>query len=377
MDSFWAFWARRRPQSRNTNSCNLTLAIVVTILLAAGSIPLLVTLGSSGHWTHSNTSRPLREHAKELWWHLVGPLYDWRWSRVEAAKQALPKYVLPPGLNGTLPVHVIVIPRLTQRLADARQRLAEVGVAYELLNGTDGRQPIPAPLLDMYLGPRLRDLVLRQHDQHWVMMTANLLSNVQAFHRVVAREQQAAVILEDDACPRPNNASWMAEVIKALQQLPEDWDILYLWAQGGQRGRFVGPNVRVVRKAAGTVCYVLSLKGALQAIRLAEHANEGIDKVLFYHEWRHHLQAYVTEPPLCSHGPSGDGAGSTLEYDRGGSVAAVVGRLLRRARSLVAPLLGQESLEGNRHGHGGLWKRGSRKSDPGLDALRGSEARGA
>lgn len=75
--------------------------------------------------------------------------------------------------------HVIVIPRLTQRLADARQRLAEVGVAYELLNGTDGRQPIPAPLLDMYLGPRLRDLVLRQHDQHWVMMTANLLSNVQ------------------------------------------------------------------------------------------------------------------------------------------------------------------------------------------------------
>lgn len=104
---------------------------------------------------------------------------------------------------------------------------------------------------------------------------------------------------------------------------------------------------------------------------------QGIDKVLFYHEWRHHLQAYVTEPPLCSHGPSGDGAGSTLEYDRGGSVAAVVGRLLRRARSLVAPLLGQESLEGNRHGHGGLWKRGSRKSDPGLDALRGSEARGA
>ncbi len=63
-------------------------------------------------------------------------------------------------------------------------------------------------------------------------------------------------------------------MIKALEQLPEDWDVLYLWAQGGQRGRFVGPSVRVVRKAAGTVCYVLSLQGALKIIRLAEHANE-------------------------------------------------------------------------------------------------------
>lgn len=87
------------------------------------------------------------------------------------------------------------------------------------------------------------------------------------------REQQAAVILEvppaDDACPLPNNATWMSELVKALEQLPEDWDILYLWAHGGQRGRFVGPSVRVVRKAAGTVCYVLSLKGALKVIRLA------------------------------------------------------------------------------------------------------------
>ncbi|KAG2443013.1 hypothetical protein HYH02_009429 [Chlamydomonas schloesseri] len=311
----------------------VTLAVVVAILLAAGSIPLLITLWSPLGWSHSTL--PFRERAKDLWWRVMGPIYDWRWNRVEAAKQALPRYVLPPGLNGTLPVHVIVIPRLTQRLADARARMAEVGVAYELLNGTDGRQLIPPALLDLYLGPRLRQLVLQQHDQHWIMMTANLLSNVQAFHRVVEREQEAAIILEDDACPRPNNATWMSEVVKALEQLPDDWDIMYLWAQGGQRGRFVGPSVRVVRKAAGTVCYVLSLKGALKAIRLAEHANEGIDKVFFYHEWRHHLQAYVTEPPLCSHGPAGDGAGSSLEYDHGGSVAAVVGRLLRRARSML------------------------------------------
>ncbi len=75
--------------------------------------------------------------------------------------------------------HVLVIPRLTQRLADARQRMEEVGVAYELLNGTDGREPIPAALLDLYLGPRLRDLVLKQHDQHWVMMAASMISHVQ------------------------------------------------------------------------------------------------------------------------------------------------------------------------------------------------------
>lgn len=63
---------------------------------------------------------------------------------------------------------------------------------------------------------------------------------------------------------------------------------------------------------------------------------QGIDKVFFYHEWRHHLQAYVTEPPLCGHRSAEDGASSTLEYDHAGSVAAVVGRLLRWARSLVA-----------------------------------------
>lgn len=92
-----------------------------------------------------------------------------------------------PGLNGTLSVHVIVIPRLTQRLADSCQRVEVVGVAYELLNGTAGREPIPTALLDLYLGPRLRHLVLEQHDWHWVMVAANLLSHVQAFHRVVER----------------------------------------------------------------------------------------------------------------------------------------------------------------------------------------------
>lgn len=82
--------------------------------------------------------------------------------------------------------HVIVIPRLTQRLADSCQRVEVVGVAYELLNGTAGREPIPTALLDLYLGPRLRHLVLEQHDWHWVMVAANLLSHVQVGGREAA-----------------------------------------------------------------------------------------------------------------------------------------------------------------------------------------------
>lgn len=49
---------------------------------------------------------------------------------------------------------------------------------------------------------------------------------------------------------------------------------MYLWAHGGQRGGFVGDGVRVVRKAAGTVCYVVSLKGAVNLIRSVEGAQE-------------------------------------------------------------------------------------------------------
>ncbi len=109
--SFWAFhrWAsgtRGRPHAGNGKGSTLVLAIIVAILLAAGSIPLLARgLGTSapGGWAHHSTL-PFRERAKELWWGLVGPIYDWRWSRVEAAKQQLPKYVLPPGLNRSLPV---------------------------------------------------------------------------------------------------------------------------------------------------------------------------------------------------------------------------------------------------------------------------------
>ncbi len=86
--------------------------------------------------------------------------------------------------------------------------------------------------------------------------------------------------------------------------------------------------------------------------------------MFFHHEWRHHLQAYVTEPPLCSHGPADDGAGSTLEYDHTGWVTDVVGRLLRRARSLMAAVGDQEALAGTRGGRGGA-RKNIRKADVG------------
>ena len=62
---------------------------------------------------------------------------------------------------------------------------------------------------------------------------------------------------------------------------------------------------------------------------------QGIDKVLFGHEWRHALQAYIVEPPLCGHGAGP----STLEYDKEGQTASAVVVGLRRALAAARTLL--------------------------------------
>lgn len=277
------------------------------------AVLLLVTFSPTAYYMASKDGKHL-EALRKLGRSIITPWLDHRWNVVERKKQRMQKYRVPEHLRANasaLPVYAITLARLPERQANLAACMAPHNISYQTVWGVDGRarDGIPDAWLRQYAGPRYRAWV-SGGDQHKALMLANKLSHVAAWHTMLARRDPLAVVLEDDACVGVH-ARWAERVVASLEGLPADWDLLYLWAFGGQRGALAGDGLRVVRKIAGTACYVLRDSGAIKLLELFKGSDNSVDKTLFYLESDHKVQAYIVEPELC--GVSGK-LKSTLEY---------------------------------------------------------------
>ncbi|HMN04895.1 MAG TPA: glycosyltransferase family 25 protein [Flavobacteriales bacterium] len=106
-----------------------------------------------------------------------------------------------------------------------------VGMKYAFLDATMGNELSPQQIAGVYdeqAALRHKTIPRRLHASH---IGCNL-SHRQAYQQVAARELKSALILEDDAMPLPGP---LAQLAAAMDELPPDWDLLYLGTRGHRR----------------------------------------------------------------------------------------------------------------------------------------------
>jgi glycosyl transferase family 25 len=208
------------------------------------------------------------------------------------------------------PVFVLSLPGCEARRAPLLAALAGLGIAVEVVLGVDGREGLPPavePEVDREAACRRLGRPMSDAE------IACALSHQRIYALIAERGLPGAVVLEDDAVPRPGLAAFLA----ARGWRGAD---LTLLSHGTMRvlrwsRREILPGIATWEPLAGphlTVGYAVSARGAA-ALRRAGQPLRGLA------DWPcdiTRLGARVVHPRLVGHPPRGDGS-SLIEPSRG------------------------------------------------------------
>lgn len=137
---------------------------------------------------------------------------------------------------------VITLPRAQDRQEKVRQRLA--GLDFEFFTGTDSRD-LDVAVLERS-GIYSESLAKRATRHKRGLRPGEIgcsLSHRAVYERMLLEGWRRALIFEDDVLPNPEA---LGGVGRALEQLPPDWELLYL---GYEHGEMVRPRDRVKQAA--------------------------------------------------------------------------------------------------------------------------------
>uniref|UniRef100_A0A383VT41 Glycosyl transferase family 25 domain-containing protein n=1 Tax=Tetradesmus obliquus TaxID=3088 RepID=A0A383VT41_TETOB len=198
-----------------------------------------------------------------------------KWKELEKAKRSMPQdttyqNMTAQQLREELPVRVISLARATERRTTVSKILEAAGVSYELVDAVDAANT-SIPLSDVkkfVRGYRLRHWKDAERYRFHRQKVAVDVSHYQNLDRIL-KENRTAVILEDDVnLPEAgrNKDAWYIRVLAALQELPQDWDVLYVDTCTEKRGAVLGDHVRVARQALCTLGYIATPRFARKAL---------------------------------------------------------------------------------------------------------------
>lgn len=199
-----------------------------------------------------------------------------------------------------IPVFVINLDRSTDRLALVDAQLRQAGVPFTRFPAVDGsRVDRDSPDVARWARRFATDSML-----------GCALSHVYLWRHVQAAGVPAALIMEDDVQLAPD---FLARLETVLQEVPADFDVLYLGcfalcsnqpnsavsrvvrALTGREARRVSEHIFTPAWPAGTHCYVVSAQGArkLAATRAAFHIDMQMSAT-------RGLNMYAASPPLAT-----------------------------------------------------------------------------
>jgi GR25 family glycosyltransferase involved in LPS biosynthesis len=213
-------------------------------------------------------------------------------------------------LARTVPVWAISLKRATERRASIAKQLKDAGIDnYEIVDAVDGKDPSAVTYKEAkkYMwGKPLRRWI--KGDPWARVRLAGDLSHYRLLERAKATNT-TAIILEDDAVfEKRSSKGFYSDLLAAMQELPNDWMVLYLNACYHVVGQAIGPHVAVFRAGACIWGYVVTPEFATVALDYVHKPQpEGYTVVdlLFDHTIQeHHVQAYIAQPALV--GINGD-----------------------------------------------------------------------
>ena len=194
---------------------------------------------------------------------------------------------------------LINLDRDTRKLADMTAELARAGVPFERLPAVDGSK------------------IDRNATLCGAVCTNGMLgcfqSHRKAWQLVADRRLARGLILEDDV--RLHDGA-VTQTRDAMQQLPPDWDILFLGCHScgmpgpmdtvlafaigaNHRERRVSPTVIRPGLASGTYAYIVSSRGARKLLAMLPEPSNHVD--LAISSLGSNVQTFAIDPPVVTH----------------------------------------------------------------------------
>ena len=201
-----------------------------------------------------------------------------------------------------IPTFVISLPDCGDRRAAISDRLGQLGVAFEFVDGVDGRDGLDPAWEDQIDRVEAR----RARDPMSDVEFACALSHVRCYRRIVADGIPYAMVLEDDVIPAPDLPRYLAGGYHgdaAVTQLYVERP--YVRRKGAKP--LFGDYVSWLRapriEKAGAAAYVMSLDAARHFIERATPVSRAADwpdcaeDLIARREWR------VIHPSIVGHPP--------------------------------------------------------------------------
>jgi glycosyl transferase family 25 len=178
-----------------------------------------------------------------------------------------------------IPIYVISLGRVPERQAHMHAQMAHLGLAYEIVQAVDGREPIEG--LERIYDRRRR---LRTYGSDLTPAEiACCLSHLEACRRIVESEAGIGLVLEDDVVLSDAVAPVLADLAGLV---PRGFDVARLAGLRERRGRVVhhlsGGHalVRLALGSCGAQAYVITAAGARKLISYCTPITRQIDIAL-------------------------------------------------------------------------------------------------
>ncbi len=208
---------------------------------------------------------------------------------------------------------ILSLARATDRREKMKRQCDAAGLAFELLDATDGRTLTDAEraLVDHERRRRITPYPLTDNE------IGCWLSHRRAMQSIIARGEKMAVILEDDAEILPG----FAVAMDAIERQAGPFDVIDLHRKFKHGEAFVpcrelAPDLSIGRVGAahmGAIAYVMSRAGAEKFIAYAQKFVHAVDKEM-HRYWASGLDIYGLSRPMAV---SNDGGHSFLDETRG------------------------------------------------------------
>ena len=201
-----------------------------------------------------------------------------------------------------IPVFVLSLPDCHDRRARVSAALDGLGLQFEFIDALDGRRGLPPEYESQIDRPLARKLGRHLSDAEF----ACALSHINIYRRIVSRNIDYALVLEDDAAPQPDLVPYLAGKHyegASLTQLVCNRPVAYVRRSGA---RSVFDNYKSYQRApkinlSGTTGYVISR-------RAAKHFVENALPVTCTADWPDCIETLVARrqcrfvfPPLVLH----------------------------------------------------------------------------
>lgn len=212
-----------------------------------------------------------------------------------------------------IPIWVLSIRSLSIRRYNIKKTMGNN--SFDFVYGLDIDEEFPLGELEMLFGgPRM--WMAKRGDIFAKRKISIDYAHIRALFKLMASENEVAVILEDDAeLAQGVDIQW--ELFRILKKVPIDWDIIYLTEEGNHvfSKTEAAKGIKIVRSTSATLAYMIHRKAALKVLIeiLSEKAHLNID--LLYSELVKDgvLDAYLSLPAIFNR--SNDVGGSTMDYE--------------------------------------------------------------